>query len=301
MAKNKCSRMGAAQLNIACLSYNYNRAKNIAVSSIGWEGLPPEIDERALEITLYQNGAAIFFRLLDDTYACLGVTPEGKLNPYGVPVIRRAYSSWTNFTKRLDETNSVIIYNNYTRTGIDGECMLFANRVTNVDRTIDVNVNTQKTPYIAKAKNQQTKLELTKILEGILTNVPVIGTTKKEKTELSDDLQIFNLNTTSGSYVGDRLNTLKRELWNDWLSYLGIPNIGYTKRAQVNSAEMEYNSGQYMAEQACRLSIRETAAKQINSMFGLNITPYYRYTRIGGELRGRMDNNSQGDLREPGW
>ena len=296
MAKNKCGRMGTAQLNMACLSYNYNRAKNIAVSSIGWEGLPPEIDERALEITLYQNGAAIFFRLLDDTYACLGVTPEGKLNPYGVPVIRRAYSSWTNFTKRLDETNSVIIYNNYTRTGIDGECMLFANRVTNVDRTIDVNVNTQKTPYIAKTKNQQTKLELTKILEGILTNVPVIGTTKKEKTELSDDLQIFNLNTTSGSYVGDRLNTLKRELWNDWLSYLGIPNIGYTKRAQVNSAEMEYNSGQYMAEQACRLSIREAAAKQINSMFGLNITPYYRYTRVGGELRGRMDNNSQGDL-----
>ena len=296
MAKNKCGRMGTAQLNMACLSYNYNRAKNIAVSSIGWEGLPPEIDERELEITLYQNGAAIFFRLLDDTYACLGFTPEGKLNPYGVPVIRRAYSSWTNFTKRLDETNSVIIYNNYTRTGIDGECMLFANRVTNVDRTIDVNVNTQKTPYIAKTKNQQTKLELTKILEGILTNVPVIGTTKKEKTELSDDLQIFNLNTTSGSYVGDRLNTLKRELWNDWLSYLGIPNIGYTKRAQVNSAEMEYNSGQYMAEQACRLSIREAAAKQINSMFGLNITPYYRYTRVGGELRGRMDNNSQGDL-----
>lgn len=301
MAKNKCSRMGAAQLNMACLSYNYNRAKNIAVSSIGWEGLPPEIDERALEITLYQNGAAIFFRLLDDTYACLGVTPEGKLNPYGVPVIRRAYSSWTNFTKRLDETNSVIIYNNYTRTGIDGECMLFANRVTNVDRTIDVNVNTQKTPYIAKTKNQQTKLELTKILEGILTNVPVIGTTKKEKTELSDDLQIFNLNTTSGSYVGDRLNTLKRELWNDWLSYLGIPNIGYTKRAQVNSAEMEYNSGQYMAEQACRLSIRETAAKQINKMFGLNITPYYRYERMGGELRVRMDNDSQDDMREPGW
>lgn len=296
MAKNKCGRMGTAQLNMACLSYNYNRAKNIAVSSIGWEGLPPEIDERALEITLYQNGAAIFFRLLDDTYACLGVTSEGKLNPYGVPVIRQAYSNWTNFTKRLDETNSVIIYNNYTRTGIDGECMLFANRVTNVDRTIDVNVNTQKTPYIAKTKNQQTKLELTKILEGILTNVPVIGTTKKEKTELTDDLQIFNLNTTQGSYVGDRLNTLKRELWNDWLSYLGIPNIGYTKRAQVNSAEMEYNSGQYMAEQACRLSIRETAAKQINSMFGLNITPYYRYTRVGGELRGGMDNNSQGNL-----
>ena len=296
MAKNKCGRMGAAQLNMACLSYNYNRAKNIAVSSIGWENLPPEVDERALELTLYHNGAAIFFRLLDNTFACLGVTPEGKLNPYGVPVVRRAFSSWTNFTKRLDESNSVIIYNNYTRTGIDGECMLFANRVTNVDRTIDVNVNTQKTPYIAKAKNQQTKLELTKILEGILTNTPVIGTTKKEKTELSDDLEIFNLNTTSGSYVGDRLNTLKRELWNDWLSYLGIPNIGYTKRAQVNSAEMEYNSGQYMAEQACRLSIRETAAKQINKMFGLNISPYYRYTRIGGELHDRIYNDGENDL-----
>lgn len=296
MAKNKLGRMGTAQLNMACLSYNYNRAKNIAVSSIGWENLPHEIDERALELTLYQNGAAIFFRLLDNTFACLGVTPEGKLNPYGVPVVRRAYSSWTNFTKRLDETNSVIIYNNYTRTGIDGECMLFANRVTNVDRTIDVNVNTQKTPYIVKAKNQQTKLELTKIIEGILTNVPVIGSTKKDKTELTDDLQIFNLNTTAGSYVGDRLNTLKRELWNDWLSYLGIPNIGYTKRAQVNSAEMEYNSGQYMAEQACRLSIRETAAKQINKMFGLNISPYYRYTRIGGELHGRIYNDGEGNL-----
>lgn len=259
----------SAKLNRLSFDFYFDRLKELAISMFEWENLPDSMDERFLEMTLFEDGQAIVFR--DDVMGMLGlqVMIGGPLNVYRVPINRRAYAVNGYQNPDLTPENSVIVFNNMLRTNSYRDVMFFARKLYEVDRAIDVNVKGQKTPKVILCDENErlTMLNLFMKYDG---NQPFIFGTKNL------DLKSIQTLDTSSPYLSDKLYQLKTQIWNEALTYLGISNVNFNKKERLVSDEVLRNSGSTVSSRYTRLNMREKAADEINRMFGTDIRVKYR-------------------------
>lgn len=246
----------------------YNRLTELALSMFEWKNLPQSVDPRFLEMCLFGNGMSVFFEDEVLGFLALQVMIGGKLNVYRIPTDRRAYAS-NGYNKQLDETNSVIIFNNYLHTNSQLDVEMFSQRLYNLDRAIDVNANAQKTPVLIQCDEAQrlTMVNLYKQYEG---NEPFIFGNK------SLDVNGIKVLQTGAPFVADKLYQLKTQIWNEALTYLGISNINTQKKERLITDEVTRNQGGVVASRYSRLESRRQACIQINEMFGLDLWCDYR-------------------------
>lgn len=283
MGRRKKTNFGESLLmNNATYMQYFNRLMELSVSMFEWKNLPSTCDVRYLELALFMNGSAVFFQddVLED-YVALDVICSGRLDVYGNPVLRKAYSRYNQYQKLLKGSNSVIIWNNYLRTNSVLDVEMFAKRLYNLDRIIDVNANAQKTPILIKCDETQrlTMLNVYKEYDG---NSPVIF---GDKALNSNGLEVLS---TGAPYVADKIYQLKTQIWNEALTYLGISNINVQKKERLITDEVTRNQGGTIASRYSRLESRREAVKKINEMFDLNI-----------EVNYREDFQQVGDYNEP--
>lgn len=254
--------------NLTYLQY-INRLTELAICMFEWKNLPASVDQRYLELHLFETGCMVYFD--DDILGnlCLDCIANGRLGVYGDPILRRAYSGYNNYQKLLKESNSVIIWNNYLHTNSILDVKMFAKRLYNIDRIIDVNANAQKTPVLVQGTEKQrlTLLNLYKEFDG---NAPFIFGDKNL------DLSALKSIQTGAPYVCDKLYQLKTQIWNEALTYLGISNINIQKKERLITDEVTRNQGGTIASRYSRLESRRQAVKKINDMFGTNIEVNYR-------------------------
>lgn len=254
--------------NCVSWQYYYNRLKEIAISCIEWKNLPDSIDARFLELTLFEDGAGVYFN--DDVLGnlFLQATLDGRLNVYREPTKTKAYAT-NGYLKCLNENNSVIIHNNMLHTNSVETCKMFAMRLANIDRTIDVNINAQKTPVLIKSGENE-RLSMVNLYQQYDGGMPFIFG--------SDQLNTDNITAlrTDAPFVAPQLYELKTNIWNEALTYLGISNVNITKRERLVSDEVNRSQGGSIASKFSRLHERQTAVEKINKMFGTNISVDYR-------------------------
>ena len=259
----------SAKLNNLTYTQYVNRLTELSISMFQWDGLPDTVDERYLELHLFLNGSMVYFK--DDVIGdlCLDCMPHGQLDVYGNPILRRAYSGYNNYNKLLKYTDSVIIWNNLMRTNSVLDVQMFARRLYNLDRIIDVNANAQKTPVLVQGTEKQ-RLTLLNVYKEYDGNSPVIF------GDTNIDLNSLKVLQTGAPYVSDKLYELKTQIWNEALTYLGISNVSFQKRERLISDEVIRSQGGTVASRYSRLTTRQKAAKEINKMFGTNISVDYR-------------------------
>lgn len=255
-------------LNNATFRQYYNRLVELSISMFEWKNLPDTIDPRFLELTLFTDGQAVFFEDEVMGFLCLQNILGGQFDVYRIPVDRRAYAV-NGYQKRLDNTDSVIIWNNYLHTNSMLDVQMFAKRLYNLDRAIDVNANAQKTPILLLCDESE-RLSLENIYMQYDGNMPVI------KAQKSLNPNAFTVLNTDAPYVADKLYQLKTQIWNEALTYLGISNINITKKERLITDEVTRNQGGTIASRYSRLQSRREACKKINDMFGLDIWCDYR-------------------------
>lgn len=261
----------------------FNRLAELSISMFEWKNLPDTVDARFLELSLFKDGKAVFFKDEDlreervdvngDTeisegYLALRCVAQGKWNVYNVPIKRRAFAS-NGYNKYLTIDDSVIIYNNALRTNSFLDVEMFSKRLYNLDRIIDVNCNAQRTPVLVTCDETQrlTLLNLYKQYDG---NEPVIF---GEKSIKPDTIKAIS---TGAPFVSRDLYDLKSRIWNEALTYLGISNVNFQKKERMVSDEVMRSMGGVIANRYSRLNARRKACEEINKMFGLNIECNYR-------------------------
>ena len=247
----------------------YNRLMELSIAMFDWKNLPDSVDPRYLELKLFLEGQAGFYKDEVLGYLALGNGGANDINQYGIPNKRRAISANGRFNVPLDETNSVLIYNNLIRTNSVLDVRMFARRLYEFDRTIDVNVRAQKTPVLIRAKESQ-RLTLENVYMKYDGNQPVIYATD------NFDPEAIGVLKTEAPFVADKIYQLKTQYWNEALTYLGISNINITKKERLITDEVTRNQGGTVASRYSRLEARRQACKQINEMFGLKIDVDYR-------------------------
>lgn len=281
----------SARLNNWNYQQYFNRLVELSISMFEWKNLPVTVDPRFLELILFSDGMAVFFQDEEIGSVALRTMIGGELNIYQIPTIREAYAS-NGFHRTLDESNSVIIFNNMLHTNSILEVENFAQRIYNLDRIMDVNANAQKTPVLISCDESQ-RLTLKNLYMQYDGNAPVIYA---DKNLTPNALKVIS---TGAPYVCDKLYDLKTRIWNEALTYLGISNNNIVKRERLVTDEVINNQGGTIASRYSRLEARRQACKQINDMFGLNIWCDYRedfqtISNGGDTVIGEPDSDGEG-------
>ena len=251
----------SARYNNATFRYYYDRLIEMAVSRFEWKGLPDTVDTRYLELALLTDGKAVFFYDEVLGYLALRCAIGGQMSVYRIPLNRRAYAA-NGYQKSLTEKDSVIIFNNMLHTNSIYALELYAKKLYNLDRAIEVNANAQKTPILVQCDENQ-RLTLKNAYMKFDGNEPVIY---GDKNLNPNSLKVFQ---TDAPYVADKLFQLKTEIWNEALTYLGISNLNISKKERLITDEVARNQGGIIASRFSIEEVRKQGCKEIEKIFGL--------------------------------
>lgn len=263
-------KMNETDLSMAINNKTYidylDRLKLLAVSLFKWKGLDDIAGfgaSRFLEMSLYDNGRACFLKDEKLGYLALKVNPSDKLNVYNLPEKVMAWSIGYNKTYAFDDV--VYIMNNELELPTAKTLSLFAYRLYETERTIDVNLIAQKTPVLIEG-DTKTILTLKNVYMQYSGNTPFIFGNKQ--FDISNKLNVLK---TDAPYLVDKLEIHKHEIWNEALTYLGIDNANTDKKERLITDEVESNNdliGYYLN---CFYKTRKQACDLINERYGLNI------------------------------
>lgn len=259
----------SATTNTLTYTQYLRRLMELSMSMFEWKNLPVTVDPRYIELRLFETGSVVFFK--DDVLGelCLDCIQQGNFDVYGNPITRRAYSCYNNYQKVLDDKDSVIIWNNYLRTNSVTDIQLYAKRLYDLDRSVDVNAKAQKTPLLIQC-NEKQRLSMKNLYMQYDGNTPVIF------ADSNIDINGVKVVSTQAPYVADKLYQLKIQIWNEALTYLGISNLNINKSERLITDEVSSSQGSTISSRYSRLESRRQAVEKINDMFGLDIEVNYR-------------------------
>lgn len=247
------------------------RFRKIATAMFEWENLPDSMDSRYLELCLYYTGSASI--LYDEKFGFVNARAlsNGSINMYGVPTQlqcvsyqyradRRTYTGLNPENDSLTD-EAILVMNTWDRTPTANTLELFAMRLTEAERTCDINIKQQKFPRLILTTDAQ-QFTLRNLIQKVDNNeLNIFG----DKNILSPD-QIKSLDT-SAPYVADKLMDYKKEIWNEFLTFLGINNLDY-KRERLVTDETDSKNELINMNLQSFLAPRKRACKQFNEKFG---------------------------------
>jgi hypothetical protein len=267
----KRKKWESAQENNSTYLMYYNRLRDYALSLFEWTGLPDSINERFLEIKMLEEGKVVFFEDENLGYLTLPVMYGQTLNVYQEPTHYTAFT--TGYSKQLTPDEGVIIWNNLSRTSFLSTIRAYAKRLYQVERTMDVNIQAQKTPVLILADESQ-RLTLMNAYMQYDGNEPFIFGNKS-----GFDTDSFQVLKTDAPFVSDKLMAYKHNLWNEAMTFLGIGNAKQDKKERLVSDEVSANDEQIFSSREVMLVARQQACEKINKMFGLNVSVDFKLNK----------------------
>lgn len=258
----------AQMANNMTFSYYYYKLMLIARALFDWEGLPNNMDERWIEKYLFTSGKCIFFKEPKLGFMVAGLAQQGSINCYGDPtdVWPVAENYVYDGPKLINGENCYVIRNNDLMLPNFPIVRQYAFKLTNIDRAIDVNIEATKTPIIVRCSDKQ-RLSLKNAINQRRDNEPVIWA--NDQSNIGDMVSTLE---TNAPVVFPQLQTQKHMILNEIFTDLGINNANMDKRERMVANEVEANNEQVKASEDVMLKVREEACKQINRIFGLDIS-----------------------------
>lgn len=232
---------------------------NLALNIFKWEDTG-EVESRFIERTLIENGYCFVYQDNDYGLICMPCSLVG-LNIYNEPTHIQITSPLISKTLKIDD--GILIYNNYTKTGLIPIIMNYVDRLTEIETTINTNIYLQKTPYIIVA-DKKTEKSIREVANQITNNEPVIVV----KSSIVENLQNLELHT---NFVAPELFELKQKIENEFLTFIGLNNNSQTnKKERLIVDEVNVNNDYINRNVDILYNAREIACKKINEKFGVN-------------------------------
>ena len=281
-------------LNDATYTDYLNRFRRIALSMFEWINLPKTMNARYLEQCLYYMGQASLLK--DEKYGFINTkcAGSGYVNIYGLPSKFNCYSYNYKTMRELyvgpnplinddqkeiqQENECILVMNNWDRVPTAGSMELYAWRLYLAQRTMDVNVSSQRFPVMVVGDEKQ-RLMLENLYSQYDGNKPFIFGNKNQLN--NEMLKVMN---TEAPYVVDKLTEYKKEIWNEALTYLGINNMSVKKKERLTENESNENNELVNLNLQAMLAPRLEACRQFNELFGLTGTDKEISVRVRSDL-----------------
>lgn len=255
----------ANYLNDRVLTHYFNELMLISKSIYEWINLPNNMDEKWIENYLFSKGKCVFFK--DDIRGEMvtSLASSGLVNYYNEETVIRPYAFNYQGKPLMNGENCVIIRNNDESLPTSESILLFAYKLAQVERTIHVNIEAQKTPVIVECSEDE-RLSFKNFMRQRNDNEPQIMVSDKMKTSA---VKVHDLKAPP---VFKDLELQKHMIWNEAMTYLGLNNSNQDKRERLVANEVEANNEQVEGCLNAGLKARQRACREINRIFGTNIS-----------------------------
>ena len=254
------------------------RMKMVALSMFEWK-LPKGMDSRYLERSLYYKGMATMFETPEFGFINTQCSTNGYLNIYGLPsaLMCNTFNGlhWYKklFTqlgedeetiKKQREEECVFVMNDWEGMPTAFTIEQFAYRMYLAQRTADVNMSAQRTPVMVVCSDKQ-RLTMENLYSQYDGNQPFI---------FGDKDSNINENTlkalkTDAPFICDKVIDYKKEIWNEFLQFLGVNSISIEKKERLITDEANQNNEVINLYLQSRLAPRQKACDQFNELYGL--------------------------------
>lgn len=267
----------------------------LALNRFKWDGFPPTVDVRFLEMSLLFNGLAVAYIDKDyDQFLVVRATGTGSVNMVDNPVAFtvfgpgsyaqssgigdpvmfrskniRAYLPMTfeRLSVKQKKQVGVPIWPNYLRSSDVDMIDLYASRLATIERSLEINSkNARRNKVLTATPNTQLSVmnfnrQLDEGVDGVIVTAP-LGE--------ENAVQALDLGITPDSY--DKLSILRTRWWNECMGMLGIDNANQDKKERLVASEVGANDGQTDSMRYVSLNARRIACEQIKAVFGYDIT-----------------------------
>lgn len=262
----------------------FNRLYNIAISRFEWLNLPDTCNEKFIEQVLFFNGFMVGYKdTALNSFLIMPCTNNSVLDIFGYPAKVNAYGyngymaqNLTPYTitlgQEMTKADAALLYANYSRCPDLPAVLYFARKLTKIDRTIDVNINVQKTPYIISCGENQ-RLTVANMFKQVDNFEPAIITTKFYGLNGEKPINVMDLKPP---FVADKMQTLKRQVYQEALTYLGIEANTSEKAERQVTEELTANMGETESMRQSPLASRKQFCKEFNKIYGTNIDVKFR-------------------------
>lgn len=251
---------------------------NILMYSFSIEGLPDSCNERFFKLNLIFNGYAALIKDPDLGYLSLGVRPtvnSSQLNIYGEFPDVMAFGwngfnkQYTNYMYGTDNTDAeaVICRDNDMMYPMINIIWMYAKRLTDTMRTLDITARKLKTPYFITCDEAQ-KSSIKKILEDVDFNQDSIIANRSTMPNEFNVLQT-GVQPESVRVLWEHYSNLESEI----RTFLGInsaANLDKKERLVVDEAEA--NDILTDINIQYRLKSYQQFCDTVNNLWGLNIS-----------------------------
>lgn len=254
------------------------RMKMVALSLFEWK-LPKGMDARYLEKCLYYKGMATLLDTTEFGFINTQCSTNGYLNVYGYPSAlncntynglhwyRNLYTTLgeddeTIENQRQDEC--ILVYNDWEGLPTRFTIEQFAYRLYQAQRTADVNMSAQRTPVMVVCSDKQ-RLTMENLYSQYDGNQPFIFGDK----DASINENSLKALKTDAPYICDKVIEYKKNIWNEFLQYLGVSSISIEKKERLITEEANQNNEVTNLYLQSRLAQRQKACDQFNELFGL--------------------------------
>lgn len=265
----------------------------LACNRFEWKGLPPDIDPRFLERTLFRGALSVFFEASSklygkDRFFALQGSPNGRQDPYDNPLSFHVYgNSFLNMTIKANKC--VPIWANYLREPDWDIVCLYASKLAQIDRTISIaSLNMRNTNVVFVDEDTQLSVQnLLKARDNGDMNVLV----KKNGAIEPGDIVAIDMKVHPDTLP--KLQIAKNKMWNECMTLMGINNANQDKAERLVADEVAANDQQVEATRRIALNARQQAVEKINRKYGLDVSVDFHVQAVSqeGEVDGNGGNN----------
>lgn len=254
---------------------------NLTLDTYKWEGLPETCNERFLEMMLVTNGWACL-RRGEEGIQSLGFLPKS-WNIYGEPATGTAFGFFGQamnsecFVEGSINTNADTVFCrcNMANYPMINYIRIYAARLTDLMRSMDVCAKQLKSPYFIQCEETQVPT-IQKVINDQQSNEIAIIASKMLDM---DNFKVLPTNVKAESLEATREHY--KEIMNMFLMLIGISTQGGNtmKAERMITAEVESNNeitNDYLFE---GLYQRQKFAENCNKLFGTNISVSINETR----------------------
>lgn len=264
-----------------------------------WIGLPSSVDERFLELTLFNQALAVFYwESRFSRYLCQRASSTGTVNMYDNPTsftvtgngsanlnrTLNAGNTWEEYVDiqkdaetgeevqvkrwRLVPSECVPIWGNYLRIPDKDIIYVFAQRLAKIDQTIDNNLEAMGFSTIV-AVPEEKRMTYLNILKQRRNGQPVLFGVDGLGADIEEAVKAWPI--APDKDVPLNLQISKSRIWNECMTLLGINNANMDKKERVVSNEVESNDDQVVSNRGIALNSRKIAVDQIRERFKLTL------------------------------
>ena len=254
-------------------AYYMNRFAELAQGMFEWHNMGDYFDARFAEACLFYNGwVTLWYDEVVESFVCNKTIPGTRLDIYG-NMIDSTISAINGMQRNLNTSNSVVVYNSNLRGGYDGfnnrpippfmMLSVIVNEMTLLHQSKEQNINSMGTPMLLMGTPQQ-KTTLENIARSYDNKEKYIVIDKDFTQGKDADVKV--LDTRCIDHIAS-FSTELDKCWSEGLTYLGLDNMGQSKRERMLVDEVNANNEEVSAAAAAKLNARNYALTKLNKIY----------------------------------